>query len=224
MNEVDRTAHTNESRMTCVYGIVVIRGLERSKIHDSHWFLFWQLYTCMRHTSRDLGQSIYVTIRLPAGDWFNLKMPVQEIPLWRCDTILRPSSLHNGISFTGKMTSSDWISLRFIRSMWLVSPWGLVIAWTIMLSCRIGRRIRNTGHRSYFQLTEDAPYVEFRAIHWLFLWNILWVFGWIITEQYLTFLYKNGLNDTKGMEDGACEKWNSILQFHILIPRKQWKK
>ena len=43
----------------------------------------------------------------PPGPWFNIKMTSYQYRKSHCGdkTILRPSYLHNGISYTGKMTS-----------------------------------------------------------------------------------------------------------------------
>ena len=43
--------------------------------------------------------------------WFNIKMSSYQYRKSHCGdkTLLRPSYLHNGISYTGKMTSSYWI-------------------------------------------------------------------------------------------------------------------
>ena len=45
------------------------------------------------------------------GPWFNIKMTSYQYRKSHCGdkTILRPSYLHNGISYTGKMTSLYWI-------------------------------------------------------------------------------------------------------------------
>ena len=47
----------------------------------------------------------------PAGPWFNIKMLFYLYRKSLCEdkTILRPSDLHNGISYIGKMTSLYWI-------------------------------------------------------------------------------------------------------------------
>ena len=46
-----------------------------------------------------------------AGGWFNIKMSSYQYrkPHYGDKTILRPSYLHNGISYTGKMSSLYWI-------------------------------------------------------------------------------------------------------------------
>ena len=41
-------------------------------------------------------------------------LPVKEIPLCGDKTILRPSYLHNGISYTGKMSSLYWIEAQAV--------------------------------------------------------------------------------------------------------------
>ena len=45
------------------------------------------------------------------GGWFNIKMTSYQYRKSHCGdkTILRPSYLHNGISYTGKMSSLYWI-------------------------------------------------------------------------------------------------------------------
>ena len=45
------------------------------------------------------------------GPWFNIKMTSYQYRKSHCGdkTILRPSYLHNGISYTGKTTSLYWI-------------------------------------------------------------------------------------------------------------------
>ena len=46
-----------------------------------------------------------------SGAWINIKLPSYQYRKSHCGekTILRPSYLHNGISYTGKMTSLYWI-------------------------------------------------------------------------------------------------------------------
>ena len=49
--------------------------------------------------------------RSNAGHWFNIKITSYQYKKSHCGdkTILRPSYLHNGISYTGKTTSLYWI-------------------------------------------------------------------------------------------------------------------
>ena len=46
-----------------------------------------------------------------SGPWFNIKMPSYQYKKSHCGdkTILRPSYLHNGLSYTDKMISLYWI-------------------------------------------------------------------------------------------------------------------
>ena len=48
------------------------------------------------------------------GPWFNIKMSSYQYRKSHCGdkTIIRSSYLHNGIFYTGKMSSSYWISLQ----------------------------------------------------------------------------------------------------------------
>ena len=56
------------------------------------------------------------------GPWFNIKMSSYQYRKshWRDKTSLWPSYLHNGISYTGKMTSLYWI--RAQAALWHTSP------------------------------------------------------------------------------------------------------
>ena len=51
---------------------------------------------------------------LTSGPWFNIKMSSYQYRKSHCGdkTILRPSYLHKGISYTGKMSSLYWIRAR----------------------------------------------------------------------------------------------------------------
>ena len=58
-----------------------------------------------------LNQSKYIC---SPGGQFNTKIPSYQYRKFHCGdkTILGPSDLHNGISYTGKMTSLYWISIQ----------------------------------------------------------------------------------------------------------------
>ena len=60
------------------------------------------------------------------GPWFNIKMISYQYRKTHCGdkTILRPSYLHNGISYTGKTTSLYWIgALLCIMAVIIPIPW-----------------------------------------------------------------------------------------------------
>ena len=62
----------------------------------------------------DIMNVMYWYKKLPEqypGSWFNIKVSSYQYRKSHCGdkTILRPSYLHNGISYTGKMTSLYWI-------------------------------------------------------------------------------------------------------------------
>ena len=50
------------------------------------------------------------------GPWFNIKMPSFQYRKSHCGdkTVVRTSYLHNGISYTGKMTSLYWIRVLLV--------------------------------------------------------------------------------------------------------------
>ena len=70
------------------------------------------MYDGKPHIPRD---SLYI-FRQGPGPWFNIKMSSH----YGDKTILRPSYLHNGISYTGKTTSLYWI--RALVSPSIMSP------------------------------------------------------------------------------------------------------
>ena len=61
------------------------------------------------------GQDTNLSLReqLQSGHWFNIKMTSYQYRKSHCGdkTIWRPSYLHNGISYTGKMASLYWIGV-----------------------------------------------------------------------------------------------------------------
>ena len=82
-------------------------------------------WTLVFHTLENLFSKCRLQSIWRPGPWFNIKMTSCQYRKSHCGdkTILRPSYLHNGISYTGKMTSLYWI-----RSYWfcfneLTSPW-----------------------------------------------------------------------------------------------------
>ena len=58
---------------------------------------------------------LYTEMESRPGPWFNIKMSSNQYSKSHCGdkTILRPSYLHNGISYTGKTTSLYWIRASF---------------------------------------------------------------------------------------------------------------
>ena len=58
------------------------------------------------------------------GGWFNIKMPSYRYRKFHCGdkTILRPSYLHNGIPYTGKMKSLYWIRAQVSCNIPAYSP------------------------------------------------------------------------------------------------------
>ena len=74
------------------------------------------------HTFRVVISRVFIVLRkkthqkLSAGLWFNKKMSSYQYRKSHCGdkTILRPSYLHNGISYTGKTTSLYWIGAQMV--------------------------------------------------------------------------------------------------------------
>ena len=88
---------------------------------------------------------IFVAICFPIdlgepGPWFNIKMTSYQYRKSHCGdkTILRPSYLHNGIFFSGKMSSLYWIRAQItcVLRSWVPNGAGPHSRWgTMMVSC-----------------------------------------------------------------------------------------
>ena len=72
--------------------------------------------------------NLVVNCRQLSGPWFNIKMSPYKYRKSHCGdkTVVRSSYLHNGISYSGKMSSLYWIS-----------PLVSVVSWNI---CVIGEK------------------------------------------------------------------------------------
>ena len=80
-----------------------------------------------------------------SGDWFNIKMLSYQYRKSHCGdkTILRPSYLHNGISYAGKTTSLYWIRAQvsnvwvsnYIPQLWDVITYTCSIALNTITCC-----------------------------------------------------------------------------------------
>ena len=94
---------------TCHLGPILLKWFTLLKGMDTllHSLIYMDMIT---HPCLNVNASL-IEIPLKSGGWFNIKMlSYQYRNSHRGDkTILRPSYLHNGISYTGKMTSSYWI-------------------------------------------------------------------------------------------------------------------
>ena len=67
---------------------------------------------------------ICIKALLRTGPWFNIKMSSYQYRKPHCGdkTILRPSYLHNGISYTGKMASLYWIGAQKVTNADMINP------------------------------------------------------------------------------------------------------
>ena len=66
------------------------------------------------------------------GTWFNIKMSPYQYRKSHCGdkTVIRASYLHNGISYTGKMTSSYWFDpLQLIQKSNCFAPFSSWNSW-----------------------------------------------------------------------------------------------
>ena len=88
----------------------VPRWMPGEDLIDVKSTLFQVMACCLTATSHYLNQRSPRSMN-PSGPWFNIKMTSYQYRKSHCGdkTILRPSYLHNGISYTGKITSLYWI-------------------------------------------------------------------------------------------------------------------
>ena len=78
-------------------------------ISSANWYIFSLGLNVLTSHCGIYTWHVFIT-----GPWFNIKMSSYQYRKSHCGdkTILRPSYLHNGISYTGKMTSLYWIGTQ----------------------------------------------------------------------------------------------------------------
>ena len=112
----------------------------------------WPVTTAC-HVTRVLRVTALLNVKvsdrwlLPAmwpGPRFNIKMSSYQDRKSHCGdkTIFRPSDLHNGISYTGKMTSLYWIRAQGFEGDGAVECEG---KWPVTTACHVTRGLRVTA-------------------------------------------------------------------------------
>ena len=109
---------------------------------------FEEYYIHLRFDTCDIKTGQVVDIK-PQGTkwpWFNIRMSSYQHRNSHCrdKTILRPSYLHNGISYTGKMTSLYWISPLAL----FLSPISRLLS---------ARRRNDPGHKQAWRWPSHIP-------------------------------------------------------------------
>ena len=98
-------------------------NVPQSMRHVAWWPLLWSIF----RYPLILVKSLPVTLR--SGSWFNIKIPSYQYRKSHCGekTILRPSYLHNGISYTGKITLRWHLYIesgpRYLEISWFILKW-----------------------------------------------------------------------------------------------------
>ena len=145
--------------------------------------IFWHIHfiVCSSHG--------VCTIIHPAGGWINIKMPSYQYRKSHCGdkTILWPSCLHNGISYTGKMTSLYWIrALILVYDSHIIQVWFVMIKVTVMLMSHDHNSLSPGKCGCYFRcvnLTEKQQLGE--LIYWILThWGLVMPFGDIDLGQH----------------------------------------
>ena len=93
-----------------------------SKIVSRYWF-----QSCLTEPGRGHRKCLFTINEVPrdtSGPWFNIKMSPYQYRKSHCGdkTVVRSSYLHNGICYTGKMSSLYWISPLGIISLQIIKP------------------------------------------------------------------------------------------------------
>ena len=104
------------------------------------------------------GKMVYV-LKWGPGGWFNIKIPYYHVRKSHCGDkmVLRSSYIHNGISYTGKMTSLYWISAQILKlqifmciqslACWFffffLTNYNIIFAYFIILMSRNERKCNN---------------------------------------------------------------------------------
>ena len=95
-------------------------GVEATKcrVFIAH-FSIYSTSRCRCHAGTDNSETPWSHSSNQPGGWFNIKMLSYQYRKSHCGdkTILRPSYLHNGISYTGKTTSLYWIRAQVVRTV-----------------------------------------------------------------------------------------------------------
>ena len=96
--------------------------------------------------------SIFVAL----GGRFNKKISSYQYRKSHCGdkTILRPSYLHNGISYTGKTTSLYWIRVLVIRLSLVAS---VALGRWYVCPCAIEVILNRKGKINHYQTTTEIP-------------------------------------------------------------------
>ena len=91
--------------------VFIVAGSSLGNITEKHRNGFSWSFEDRSAMKLQINQQILGCSRSPPGPRFNIKMTSYQYRKSHCGdkTILRPSYLHNGISYTGKTTSLYWI-------------------------------------------------------------------------------------------------------------------
>ena len=90
-------------------------------------FKKWQPFGLGLNVLKQVGSVLHMLLTcimvINPGGWFNIKMSSYQYRKshYGDKMIIRPSYLHNGISYTGKMSSLYWIRAQGICSQYLTS-------------------------------------------------------------------------------------------------------
>ena len=134
--------------------------------------------------------SLSPRITFTPGPWFKIKMSSYQYRKSHCGdkTVVRSSYLHNGISYTGKMSSLYWIRAQYAASEWMLyiceicSKWLCTYQWAIFCTVFIHiytvcilllKLLMNLRMCRFYiwislRLIDDFVYIGKQIHHWFF--------------------------------------------------------
>ena len=92
------------------------------------------------------------------GPWFNIKMPSYQYRKSHCGdkTVVRSSYLHNGISYTGKMSSLYWIGAQAIAKT--NADWSPVMSCDVHMRTISPKMLKLSIHKyTWLKITGTSP-------------------------------------------------------------------
>ena len=132
MGSINRYLHCDSGTLMAFGDVISQTTIEKTPIskldsdRTSRFFLMGcvcvvsRICACMMTSWHGYAFRITGPLWRESGSWFNIKMASYQYRKSHCGdkTVVRSSYLHNGISYTGKMTSLYWISPQ--NPPWLV--------------------------------------------------------------------------------------------------------
>ena len=167
-SDAHQRKHQSSASLAFVWGIHRDRWIPRTKgqlrgkcfhLMTSSWYFplrGWLNWFLLWHSTMLLWLYFFKRMHSCPGPWINIQMSLYQYRKFNCGdkTILRPSYVQNGISYTGKMISLYWIRVQFIIGRDALAT----IDWTTP-GLILGLRLANE-RRCYFVTTSPTGWAQ----------------------------------------------------------------